>query len=49
MSRPTRKLVVVALTICVICIAAGIYYFKWQGVDTSIVNDPDYPSVNSVR
>jgi hypothetical protein len=49
MSRPTRKLIVVALTICAICIATGIYYFNWQGVDTSIVNDPDYPSAVSVR
>ncbi|WP_186310657.1 hypothetical protein [Paraburkholderia sp. BCC1886] len=49
MSRPTSKLIVVALTICVMCIAIGLYYFKWQGVNTLIGNDPAYPSAGGMR
>lgn len=38
-----------ALAICVICIVIGVYYFRWQGVDTSIVNALGYPSVGGIR
>ena len=49
MDRPTKAVIRVALAVCVICIALGFYYFGWQGVDTSVVNDPNYPSAGGVR
>ncbi|MFM0100862.1 hypothetical protein PQQ87_35070 [Paraburkholderia nemoris] len=49
MGRPTKKMFGAALAICVICIVIGVYYFRWQGVDTSIANDPDYPSAGGIR
>lgn len=49
MDRPTKVVIGVALTVCVICVAIGIYYFRWYGVDTSVVNDSSYPSVGGTR
>lgn len=49
MGRPTKKMIGSALAICVICIVVGVYYFRWQGVNTSIANDPDYPSAGGIR
>jgi hypothetical protein len=45
----TKKMIGTALAICVICIVIGVYYFRWQGVDTSIVNTPGYPSGGGIR
>jgi hypothetical protein len=33
MNRPTRILIAIALTVCLASIAAGFYFFKWQGSD----------------
>jgi hypothetical protein len=49
MDRPTKAVIGAALTICVICIVIAFYYFRWQGVDTSVVNNPDYPSAGGMR
>jgi hypothetical protein len=49
MDRPTKAVIGAALTVCAICVVIGFYYFRWQGVDTSIVNDPGYPSAGGVR
>ncbi|CAB3639010.1 hypothetical protein LMG24238_00106 [Paraburkholderia sediminicola] len=49
MGRPTKKMIRVALAICTICVVIGVYYFRWQGVDTSIANAPDYPSAGGIR
>ncbi|WDD90326.1 hypothetical protein Bsp3421_000151 (plasmid) [Burkholderia sp. FERM BP-3421] len=43
MDRPTKAVIGMIVALCVICIGAGIYYFHWQGIDTSIANDRDYP------
>jgi hypothetical protein len=49
MGRPTKKMIGAALAICVICIVIGVHYFRWQGVDTSVANDPDYASAGGIR
>ncbi|MGF6767686.1 hypothetical protein P3T18_000156 [Paraburkholderia sp. GAS199] len=37
------------ISVCVICIVIGANYFKSQGVDTSIANDPNYPFTGGIR
>ena len=49
MDRSTKAVIGIVVALCVICIALAIYYFNWQGIDTPVVNDRDYPTPVTVR